>query len=313
MVNATQNMSVTDYTRSPCAHLLLPPSTVVCSGQGRCSVAHSNDNTSRGWCVCTGPWSSRGDFRYEEGIDCDIHPGVMLLLYSLAISGMGFALALCMYHIVCYVRRDRRTVWTSGPFIIHCLVFCTTLLHSIFDALKIYDPLYFSVGLEPISTWIMAFANVFLFLFGSVMTNGLFQISLQQLRFTGRYSTKRLLHVLRKLVPVFFVCLCVTQFLSTIGGLYDPSIGERYLFAAVVVSSGVFTSYAFFVPLALKHILADLKQSMDQAKETKSHLAPSVVAMHQKLRDLQFQFFFQPILNGIVNLTVALCPFILRR
>lgn len=205
-------------------------------------------------------------------------------------------------------RKIRREI-----ILIYGTVFLTATFHGAFDILKIYDPIYYVVGLEPVATWVMAFANVFLFFFGVLVTRGIFNLSLEQSKFTGRASTKRLLFVLQNLLPLLFIGLGSAHLMATIGGFYSPQVGEQLLFASVVGSNILFISYAFFIPFALRHILRDMENMLNQAQSRGSFVSPNLSAIYFKLRRLQRQFFVQPIVNGIVNFVIALWPFLLRK
>ena len=325
----------------PCQDLLLAPETLICSGNGVCSnttqTENNNNNATIGpnRCVCNGPWSSRGDFRYEEGLDCDIYPDAFRALYAITLIGLIVVICFCVRNIIRFhsmKRHEKKTVnnvnnknnnkantWVkNGPLFIHYLILLTAIFHGTFDLLKVIDPVHFVVGLEPVATWVMLFANIFLFLFGAFMTNAVFSISLRQSQFTGRASTNRLLLVLRLLLPVIFFGLSTVHILCTVIAFYVPSIGNQSLMATLVGSTVFFVLFAFFIPFALNHLLRDMANIMDQAKQMDSNSSmgvapPNLVKIHRKLRNLQLQFFIQPIQNGILNIIVATWPFLFRK
>jgi hypothetical protein len=296
----------------PCQSLLLPPQAQVCSGHGVCF----NDtvlNLPR--CNCSYPWTSRGDFRYEENLDCDVFPPAITAIYCLSAIGFFVCFVLCLKNLSWYWTHTQQGLKDSfrGPMLIHQLVLLTAALHLIFDILKIVDPVYYSIGLEPVSTWVMGFANIFLFSFGWAMTRGVLIVSLKQCEFTGRSSTKLLLFTIQKITPIMFVGLSGGHLLSTVGGLYSPQNGFAFLFATVIGSNVLFIGYAFFVPIALGHILQDMGNLISQAKQSETVVSPNLVDVFTKFKRLRVQFFTQPIQNGIINLIIAFWPFLLRK
>ena len=292
---------------SPCSTLLLPPQTLICSNNGVCI------NHTTAMCSCTAPWTSRGDFRYEEGLDCDVYPDVIRSLYSISLFGMVIAVLFCLKNMRTLVLRGDIMHWFSGPGLIHQLILYFAILHSLFDILKIVDPVYYCIGLEPVSTWLLFFGYLIFYVFGFVMTNGMLALSLKQSMFTGRTSTKALLLVLRFFLPTMLLVICIVHTLCTVGGLYLPMLGLTFLFATLVSSAVCFLLFCCFKPIALGHILVDMEYLLNHARSIDSPVSPHLVQVYKKLKQLRFQYFVQPALNGIISLLVALWPFLIRK
>ena len=293
---------------SPCSALLLSPQTDICSGHGIC------DNHTLPTCICTEGWTSRGDFRYEEGLDCDVYYAAIRGLYSISLIGMIVALIFCVSNLRTLVlAREGNKNRSSGPILIHQLIFCGTIFHIIFDILKVVDPVYYCIGLEPISTWIIMIAFLFIFICIYQISSGMLALSLEQTRFTERKSTKSLLLVLRVFLPGMLLTICVCLVLATVGGFYHPDLGLTFLFVTIISSAICFTLAAGLMPIALGHILVDMHYLLNHDRTSDSNASPTLERVYKRLRNLRAQFTLQCMANAVMGFIVAFWPFLIRK
>lgn len=293
------------------------PSAVPCSGNGECNSGH---------CLCSGRWSSSGDFR-EQGLDCDIHLDVVRGLYAVLVV-VWFTMGLKLVFVILpnFFKGLRTNGWGKNDrnkFRIFASNLCCSACFAASGTARVFYPerqtlgggafftICFSSGMA--SFWCICVVNVtvvFLELYHKHEKHSIYTTTTKNGRKIMSHSRKRKILVTSGLlqnIVVTIPLLVVPQYASELVFLH-------YFFACISLATFYFGIIRPAITLSMERSqgLARLLNS-GSAGDTSDTLQ-LILKKFDKRRKMEAVFlrevFNQVALGGAACVLVAIWPFL---
>ena len=278
---------------TPAMCLLLTPGPE-CSAHGICINISSQQASI---CECTTPgFSSLGDWRFEEGLDCDVYLPAILAIWSLVLI---FSVLGMLSSSVQIIHQGFKNIRNNVFFKVHVSLLAVEIGWFITSIIRLSDISKTPVGTNETVTYIatlsylitLAAALYVLFLF--------YTVHVLLLKVTSRIT------VFKRLCIGFFLIFS-TQPYCALSGLYKPTQYDVVLTVFFVLCLIGNWGYLILSIIGFTPLLTGIDESIKAYPERKYHLA----AIRWRISFVRKELTILPFISGLIYLLFATWPYL---
>jgi len=277
----------------------------LCSGHGVC------DASTNGSCVCTWPWSSFGDFRYQSGVDCDVHLVAIQAIWAVcAVMPLLAALVSARNVWRLVVERGFKSAMRyRGLSVAHVSIIAAALLMAALCLYRTSNP-QAGIGMDAAATWLYLASQIgFVFACGFIVEK-FFIVSLSQLRKFSPGRSQSLVRTMHKSIPIV-ATLMITCAALQCAGLAYPEQGLRMLqISYVLIGLGLLPA-ALLGWTAITLLVRDMEPLA--ARTASSETTAVVKHLLARFKRLRSQLLITCLSNALVCVLFGCIPWLLRK
>jgi hypothetical protein len=279
-----------------------------CSGNGIL------DNVT-GLCNCFPGFSSRADFRYAIGKDCDVQPNIVMALWITlsVLFFIPFALS-----SVRFTRSVMNQGWKRTLNIkyldskLHLLILVESaafVTMSIIKATSIETRLF---GMDETVTYLYLIVSALLPFVGRCLVDIMFELTLKQMRFRESRNKEKVIYYMRVYEWILIAILFATSF-ALWSSVYAQYAGCLLLQICLTLNGIVFFVGLIIPPAAINIILKDVRLILQNSEGKPVMNLDMIKTLHDRLVAVRGQLVGMNVINSVWFIATANSPFLIRK